>query len=261
VAHVTDLQNRCMPLLVEFTLRLAFGLALAMAVTSSARVTSGYFRNHAYVLLGLNVLATLAALSDRDRFALWPPLAGAIVSYVAAVAWLYEAPRLGVPALTVVAALDLTGSLLGVPKTSEWSSLATVLHALAPTSGGLLLGSTLAAMFLGHWYLNTPTMELAPLRRLLKLMAGSLTLRVALAAAGFVALVVHGQADSFNVPLVALRWLAGLVGVAAVIWMTWQTLKIPNTQSATGLLYVGVILTFLGELVSQLLSDGSMFPL
>ena len=36
--------------------------------------------------------------------------------------------------------------------------------------------------------------------------------------------------------------------------MSWQTLKIPNTQSATGILYVAVITTFLGELTAQLLS-------
>jgi hypothetical protein len=58
----------------------------------------------------------------------------------------------------------------------------------------------------------------------------------------------------------ALRWLAGLVAMACVIWMTWQTLKIPNTQSATGILYVGVIVSFLGELVALLLSQTSRFP-
>jgi hypothetical protein len=36
--------------------------------------------------------------------------------------------------------------------------------------------------------------------------------------------------------------------------MTYKTLKIPNTQSATGILYVGVIGTFLGELTSLLLN-------
>ena len=58
----------------------------------------------------------------------------------------------------------------------------------------------------------------------------------------------------------ALRWLAGLLAMAPVIWMTLQTLRIPNTQSATGMLYVGVILTFLGELVALLLSEQSPFP-
>jgi hypothetical protein len=36
---------------------------------------------------------------------------------------------------------------------------------------------------------------------------------------------------------------------------------VPNTQSATGILYAGVILVFLGELMSQLLSMDSTFPL
>jgi len=43
-------------------------------------------------------------------------------------------------------------------------------------------------------------------------------------------------------------------------WMAWQTLKIPNTQSATGILYVAVITVFIGELTSLLLSGGTAFP-
>ena len=42
--------------------------------------------------------------------------------------------------------------------------------------------------------------------------------------------------------------------------MTWKTLAIPNTQSATGILYVGIIAAFLGELTSQLRSAGTVFP-
>jgi hypothetical protein len=42
--------------------------------------------------------------------------------------------------------------------------------------------------------------------------------------------------------------------------MTWETLKIPNTQSATGILYAGVILVFVGELVSQLLGSLWQIP-
>jgi hypothetical protein len=58
-----------------------------------------------------------------------------------------------------------------------------------------------------------------------------------------------------------LRWSFGLIGVLALLWMTWQTLKIPNTQSATGILYVAVIGTFVGELTGLLLSAESAFPL
>jgi len=63
------------------------------------------------------------------------------------------------------------------------------------------------------------------------------------------------------VAFIALRWLAGLIGVGALAVMTWQTLKIPNTQSATGILYVAVIGVFIGELTSQLLSAQASFPL
>ena len=44
-------------------------------------------------------------------------------------------------------------------------------------------------------------------------------------------------------------------------WMTARTLKIPNTQSATGILYVVVIMSFTGELTAQLLSAGRAYPL
>jgi hypothetical protein len=249
-----------MPLLADFVFRLAFGLAFAMGLTSPARVSSGFFRNHLYVLLGLNVMATLAALADRERFLVWPPLTAVVLSYFGAVAWLYEKPRLGIPALFLIAALDLAGAWFNHPPASNLTWLETTVQVLDPVSGGLLLGSTMAAMFLGHWYLNTPTMELDPLRRLLQLMAGSLALRVAVSAVGLIGLVASGQLGSLNLPLLALRWLAGLVAMVLVIWMTWQTLKIPNTQSATGILYVGVILTFLGELVALLLSRASPFP-
>jgi hypothetical protein len=61
--------------------------------------------------------------------------------------------------------------------------------------------------------------------------------------------------------MVSLRWGAGLVLPLVLAWLTWQTLKIPNTQSATGILYAAVILTFIGELTSQLLSADAAYPL
>ena len=39
-----------------------------MAVTSPRLVTSGYYRNNAYVLLGMNVLAAVVAWRNWRRF-------------------------------------------------------------------------------------------------------------------------------------------------------------------------------------------------
>ena len=122
-------------------------------------------------------------------------------------------------------------------------------------SSGLLLGATLAAMFLGHWYLNTPGMKLLPLQRLVILMMVAVAVRSAVCAFSIYLQLVYGDNLTFLAwAFIALRWLSGLLGTLMLGVLTWQTLKIPNTQSATGILYAGVLLTFIGELTSQLLS-------
>ena len=65
-----------------------------MAATSPRDVTSGYFRNHLYVLLGLETLALLIAITTPG-FSLWPPLAGAVLSYLGSVLWLAERKTAG----------------------------------------------------------------------------------------------------------------------------------------------------------------------
>src|SRR5690606_12940785 len=98
-----------MILLVEFLLRLSFGLAAAMALVSSRKVSSGYFRNHLYVTLGLTSLAALVSWSFAAP-AFWPALAAAILSYVGSVCWLYEKPAAGKIALVLVSLSALAGA-------------------------------------------------------------------------------------------------------------------------------------------------------
>ena len=255
-----------MAVLLQFVVRLSFGLALAMAVTSPRQVTSGFFRNHLYVLLGLNVLGSLVAWSRPEEFALWPPVAAAVASYIGAVAWLYEKPRAGLAALVTVTVLSLVGGLLEQQELQgsvEYQQFGlVVLWAADVITGGMLLGFTIAAMFLGHWYLNSPTMELAPLDRLLTAMYLAVAARVAVSGLGLaLTLASDGIPGASQLSFLTLRWLAGVVGLAVLVWMSRQTLRIPNTQSATGILYVAVIATFLGELTAQLLSRSSDFPL
>jgi hypothetical protein len=105
-------------------------------------------------------------------------------------------------------------------------------------------------------------MELAPLRRLVVLMLVMVALRALLCGTG--AGLEIAATSSITGPfwaVLSLRWLSGLAGTALLALMTWYILKIPNTQSATGILYVAVICVFLGELTSQFLSTGSGYPL
>jgi hypothetical protein len=250
--------------LAQFIFRLSFGMSLAMVCTPARLVSSGYYRNNLYVLLGLNVLASLTAWMGLSQtpLALWPPLAAAILSYLGAVFWLYEARRPGKIALAAIAAVTLCGAWLAGVASESPSSAARLLWRLDPVAGGLVLGVTMAAMLLGHWYLNAPSMSLKPLQQLVLAMAVAIALRGAVCAAGLA--WEYNSEGPFGLErwlFLSLRWLSGIIGAAAVAALTWQTLKIPNTQSATGMLYVGVIVTFVGELTSQLLSAESLFPL
>jgi hypothetical protein len=259
-----------MALLTEFLLRLSFGMAAGMAIVPSRLVTSGYFRNHLYVTLGLSALAALLSRVAAPA-AFWWAVATALLSYVGSVCWLYEKRRAGVTLLVVVALAAIIGALLingssnlgpagsavaaGLP-----SALPGVLRTLQSITSGLLLGTTMAAMLLGHWYLNAPGMELAPLRRLLIAMATAVALQAALCGVGLALEASHAALSTQDWLFLLLRWSFGLIGVVILIVLTWKTLEIPNTQSATGILYVAVMGVFVGETMSLLLSAESAFP-
>jgi hypothetical protein len=253
-----------MAILTQFLLRLAFGLAVGMAITPSAKVSSGFYRNHLYVTLGLTTLAALVA-SGLSWPVMWPAAAAAVLSYVGSVLWLYERKAAGVVVLWLVAACSLAAAWAGLSGYATFSVdtlQARLLWWLAPASSGLVLGTTVAAMLLGHWYLNSPGMELAPLRRLLAVAAIAVGVQMLASGVGLAADLSSAAPPSTGWWMfVVLRWSFGLVGVWALLWMAWQTLKIPNTQSATGILYVAVIGVFVGELAAELLSAESAIPL
>lgn len=261
-----------MLILIQFLLRATFGMAGAMAWISPKQVTSGYYRNHLYVLLGFNVLTSLVAYSHRNECEFVTPIMAAGLCYVGAICWLYEKPRAGIISLVGVAGVALAGLLLphfgSAIEGAETKMTAVtklplqnVLRVFDPISGGLVLGVTLAAMFLGHWYLNTPTMKMAPLKKLVVGMGIAIGLRTVVCGVGLAMTFQYADPHQLSIWFVLLRWLAGIAGALGVVWMTWETLKIPNTQSATGILYVGVIVTFIGELASVLMSSTLPYPI
>lgn len=257
-------------ILTQFIFRLTFGIALSMAVTPPRLVTSGFYRIHLWVLMGLNTFAVLAVYTSRDSFASDPgnwnvvlglAVTAVVVSYVGSVVWLYENSRAGVLLLGAVALIGLLAAVFSLRIRQEITPLGIALMFLDLLSSGVLLGTTMAAMFLGHWYLNTPTMELVPLKRLVLFMAGAIVARTIVSAAGLS--LSLGSDDTMSTAwclFITLRWLAGILGTLMLARLTWLTLNIPNTQSATGILYAGVILAFIGELTSQLLSVDAAYP-
>ncbi len=258
-------------ILTQFVFRLTFGVSLAMSITPARLVTSGFYRVHLWVLMGLNTFAALAIYSSQPSFADGPvdwsvvfgfAIVAILTSYAGSVIWLYEKSRAGGIVLYLVTLIALLAAILATPWRQPTTGLGVTLGVLDLISGGWLLGSTMAAMLLGHWYLNTPTMELVPLKRLVLLMVAAIIGRTLLCAVGLSLVVYSGQSQDTSWWLfIALRWLSGLLGTMMLALLTWQTLKIPNTQSATGILYAGLILAFIGELTAALLSVDALYPL
>ncbi len=136
------------------------------------------------------------------------------------------------------------------------------------TSAGVL-GGAVVSMLLGHWYLTAPTMSIDPLKRINLFLGFSGVLRL-LVSATVLALLWMGAFDTAEtisrlnaVPKawLGLRWLAGVFGPLVVSLMVWRILKYRNTQAATGVLFVGVILAFIGDMTAALLLSETKLPL
>ncbi len=239
--------------LVQFLARLVLGMVAALLLIPARQVSGDYFRLKGWILMGLGTVMTLTLASQRPLFApisvpvwLLLSLAGGIAggAYLSSVGWLYGSQKFGRLMLAVVgiAALALAGLLVRGPTELWYGPLEVV-------TSGLLIGGTLTTMLLGHWYLNSPQMDLVPIWRLVHWLAVTLVARAIVAGVGDFALEA-----SATVPFAfwALRWTAGLVLPAILCLMVRGTLRVPNTQSATGILYAMLVLVFIGELVAQL---------
>ena len=127
----------------------------------------------------------------------------AALSYIGAVLWLYERSRAGNIALKVIAFIALGAAIESLPAARLLATSARWLWILYSLSSGLLMGSTMAAMLLGHWYLNTPTMQLLPLKKLIQLMTVAAILRGLLSGLGSGMYFTSGGAHGELVGIVA----------------------------------------------------------
>jgi hypothetical protein len=147
-----------------------------------------------------------------------------------------------------------------------WVSLASPFYVLASAA---FLGSVIFAMTLGHWYLVVPTLPIGPLRTLTRLMIWS-----TIAKGILLGLVLYLGSNSEVVEISETiagfgrlqglffwaRVLFGLIGPIIICYMTWETVKLNATQSATGLLYVATILVLIGETLSRFIYFTTHLP-
>lgn len=247
------------PMLADFALRLSGGMAALLLITPRKAVPMAFFRTHCLVILGLLVLAALVLRSAGPAAlgASWTAVGMAALAFVASAAWGLGIVRVALP-LTAAVALTAAGPQLLIPLGQTPWSLARVQDAAAGLASAALLGSTLSAMLLGHHYLTAPAMSIDPLKRFVRCMAWSLGARALLAAAGLAIWATsHSWPAADTALLLAVRWGMGIAGPALATSMTWETVKIRSTQSATGILYIAMTLVLFGELSALVLSRGT----
>lgn len=249
------------PMLADFAVRLACGLAGMLLVTSWRAVPLAFFRTHCQVILGLLVLAALDLSREGGPGASGECTAvagAAVVAFLASVSWGLGVPRVGVP-LTALIVLTTGGVLIAASRVASGELWA--LNATGRLSSAFLMGSTLTAMLLGHHYLTAPAMSIDPLRRFVRSMAWALGARAAIAALGYWAWHSGWGASASSAGVssffLAVRWGMGFVGPLVATLLTWKTVEIRSTQSATGILYIAMTLVLFGELTALILSRGT----
>jgi len=139
-------------------------------------------------------------------------------------------------------------------------------QASAPALAGqalaaVLTGAVTLSMLLGHAYLTQPTMTIQPLRRLVRLFAAALGLRLLWSILVGGSICWYGlargtlPADLLHEQRLALllRGAVGLFIPAIFAYMVLETVRLRATQSATGILYFTLVLIYIGELTSQYL--------
>jgi hypothetical protein len=233
-----------------FAMRLIVGIAYFcyLLADDERRVVSGFFRVQMLLMLGLAVVFGLAA-GSHER--LWGVAMG-LPAFVGSILWLLERRRAGRLTFVVIhlAALFCLSSAVSL-RTAEDLSERALLGASALASAGTL-GAMMCGMLLGHRYLTAPGMPLAPLHWINNAVGAAGVLRMAASIATLV-MAAGTLSQTTYVVWLALRWLAGIGGPLVVWYMVRRILIHKNTQSATGVLFVGVILTFIGELTADLL--------
>lgn len=123
--------------------------------------------------------------------------------------------------------------------------------------GGIILCSALFAMNLGHWYLNVHGLPVAHLKRAVNVFGFFLILRLVWDA-WFLATgkVLYGGEwiplvkfiTRFDGFFLSIALMFGLLFPLASLYFVHRTLKLKNTQSTTGILYVILCAVLIGDL-------------
>lgn len=235
-----------------FALRLAAGMIAALFALPTGVVEPRFYRiHHIIALCLLGGAGEFAWTSAPDLF--WLPFGLAVgATLYCCYAWTIaegSGTRYTAMALAVLATL---AALLFLPtQPRSWDR--QFLDGFDHLSAALLLGTSMTAMLLGHWYLIAHNLSIAPLLRLHYAMFIAFGLRLVCVLVLLAVALASTSLDQLSWLWLSLRIGAGLLGAGILGYMAYASARIRSTQSATGILYVVVVFVLVGELTDQLL--------
>jgi len=264
---------------------LGFGGMAAIAVPPFFKVERGFYKSSAAVYMGAGLLPTVgfALLAMRPPE---PQAPGAIALWIDAGVWLLfcaavsvymftlwtDLGRLRARSYLASLAIGLAGVITAALtlKPPGFGPIAVTGYALSAIFSSAVLGLASGGMLFGHWYLIDPNLPVDYLRTIVRLLGIALVAELIVLLAVVVTMgLFGGHASSQAVVnlfdadavLLGMRMVLGPVVSIILAWMTWQTLKIPQTMAATGLLYIAVMSVLVGELMGRFILFRTALPL
>lgn len=213
--------------------------------------TRGYQLFMAFVIVALAGIFLLSEMGLPD--AGWGVRRGLVIAcgagcLVYLVSSLARLPGNPLALLAAVLGVAAATALIAETVLRSAGTVVSVLFASQVVIATVALGAALAGMLLGHWYLVTPRLSPAPLRRMMWLLAAAL---VAQAAAFVAALVIVPAAEALTGSIGWLTWLRLLAGILLPLGITVLAIaasRAPSLQATTGLLYVALALVMAGAI-------------
>ena len=264
---------------------LAFGGMFALAIPPFFNVERGFYKSSASVFLSAGILtaAGLAMLALRagpssipSRLTLW--ILSAIWLIFCAIGGVYlrtlwnDNSKLRARTYSIVLAAGLAAVIANVVVLAPpaLGIAGAIAYALTAILSSLVLGLVTGAMLFGHWYLIDLEMPVDYLRSFVRVLAVVLALDIAAMIVSAVLIWLGGGAAGSgaiaslvgaHLGLLAVRILLGPATLITLTWMCWQTLKIPQTMAATGLLYIAMMAAIVGEMLGRFVLFRTAVPL
>ena len=263
---------------------LGFGGIFALSIPPFFNVERGFYKSSASVYLaaaivtavGLGCLALRGGAPEGPSAeSLWVGAALWMVATLSLAGYLHTLwtedgllrARFYLASLSLGLVAVIAGVMILMPR--GFGVVGAVTYALTAVTSSLVLGLTSCAMLFGHWYLIDLEMPVDYIRSFVRilgmvliadLVALGLAVALPLLAGGPGGAAVH-ELFRAHLGLLAVRIILGPIATIILVWMCWQTLKIPQTMAATGLLYIAIMSVIVGEMLGRFILFRTAVPL